>query len=78
MGLSGAWVRARIVSPTPAQKKAGQRIRLNTLALAVVDARRKRDTLIAEMSADGWSLREIADAAGLSHSAIAKIVRRDG
>lgn len=35
-----------------------------------------RDELIVEAHKDGHSLRTIAEAAGLSHTAIAKIVER--
>ena len=36
----------------------------------------KRDRLIRSARADGYSLRAIADAAGLTHTAIAKICAR--
>lgn len=36
----------------------------------------KRDRLIREARAEGLALRTIADAAGLSHTAIAKILAR--
>jgi AcrR family transcriptional regulator len=36
----------------------------------------KRDRLIRSARADGHSLRAIADAAGLSHTAVAKILAR--
>ena len=36
----------------------------------------KRDTLIRDARSEGLSLRKIADACGLSHTAIAKIVDR--
>jgi len=54
---------------TPGQKvqKAGARYRR---ALA------ERDTAIREAAAAGTSLRDIGYAAGLSHTAIAKILKR--
>ena len=36
----------------------------------------KRDRLVREARSEGQSLRSIADAAGLSHTAIAKILAR--
>lgn len=38
-----------------------------------------RDRLLAEMVADGrWSLRRLGQLAGLSHAAVAKIVKAQG
>jgi lambda repressor-like predicted transcriptional regulator len=37
----------------------------------------KRDRLVREARDEGLSLRAIADAAGLSHTAIAKILERN-
>jgi lambda repressor-like predicted transcriptional regulator len=37
----------------------------------------RRDRLIIQMRAEGASLREIATAADLSHTAVAKILTRD-
>lgn len=36
-----------------------------------------RDASIRKASAAGWSLRDIAEASGLSHMGISKIVNRD-
>jgi len=36
----------------------------------------ERDQFIRDAHAAGWSLRAIGDAAGLSHTAVAKIVKR--
>lgn len=36
----------------------------------------KRDRLIREARKEGWSLRAIGEAAGLTHTAIAKILAR--
>ena len=38
----------------------------------------ERDRLIRLMHAEGASLRQIAAVAGMSHGAIAKIVKREG
>jgi lambda repressor-like predicted transcriptional regulator len=40
------------------------------------EATERRDTLIRQMRAEGSTLRSIAEAAGLSHTAIVKIVSR--
>ena len=37
----------------------------------------KRDAAICAAHAEGMSLRDIADAVGLSHTGVAKIVRRN-
>lgn len=40
------------------------------------EATLRRDELIRQMRAEGSSLRSIADAAGLTHPAIVKILRK--
>jgi lambda repressor-like predicted transcriptional regulator len=57
-------------------RQVHQRIALNTVTLDLKKARTKRDKLIREMHTDGWSLREIAEAAGLSHGGVKKIIDR--
>lgn len=64
------------MTPTPAQKRVGQRVRMNTLTLKLQSVREERDTLIRQMSADGWSLREIAATTDLSHAGVKKIIER--
>lgn len=44
----------------------------------VREATARRDSLIRQLHDEGASLRQIAEAAGLSHTAIAKILRRGG
>lgn len=56
-------------------------LRTTTRTLARHDTRRaslvaQRDALIVAAVAAGHSLRSVADAAGLSHVAVAKICRR--
>ncbi len=46
-------------------------------ALKAVEWTRKRDALIRDAHTSGLSLRTIAAQAGLSHTAIAKIVERE-
>lgn len=41
------------------------------------EATARRDTLIRDMRSEGASLRAIAEAAGLTHTAVAKIVARE-
>lgn len=45
-------------------------------ARLVVEWTRDRDRLIGELRQAGYSLRDIAGIVGLSHTAIAKILRR--
>ena len=49
---------------------------VKTWAATVRAAVERRDKAIRDMRAEGASLREIAGAAGLSHSAVAKILDR--
>ena len=51
--------------------------RLQDAAFEARQATEKRDRLIVELRQRGVSLRQIGEAAGLSHAAIAKIERRD-
>jgi DNA invertase Pin-like site-specific DNA recombinase len=55
---------------------------LATQSRRIREATARRDELIREMRAEGYPLRTIAEAAGLSHQAIMKIVgkaaRNDG
>lgn len=55
---------------TPETKKA-----LTTAGRKVAEWTIERDRLIRQAHADGGSLREIGEAAGLSHTAVAFIVR---
>ncbi len=41
------------------------------------EATERRDELIGQMRAEGEALRTIADAAGLSHTAIAKVLAKN-
>jgi DNA-binding Lrp family transcriptional regulator len=50
---------------------------LKQKAQAVTRAHQARDASIREAIKDGMSLREVADAVGLSHTAVANIVRRE-
>lgn len=49
---------------------------LSRVSRRVRDSTTERDRLIQELREDGYSLRAIAQAAGLSHTAIAKILAR--
>jgi hypothetical protein len=51
--------------------------RLQDIAYEAREATEKRDRLIVELRRRGVSLRQIGDAAGLTHAAIARIERRD-
>jgi hypothetical protein len=51
--------------------------RLQDVAYEAREATEKRDRLIVELRRRGVSLRQIGDAAGLTHAAIARIERRD-
>ena len=50
--------------------------RLTRAAWRARQATLERDAVICELRVKGVSLRQIAEAAGLSHTAIAKIVHR--
>jgi lambda repressor-like predicted transcriptional regulator len=50
---------------------------LEEAAASVAAHEARRVALILEAHAAGWSLRTIAQAAGLSHQTIANIVRRE-
>jgi len=52
----------------------GDRKVVMTWASKARQATAKRDAAIHQMRAEGASLRDIGDAAGLSHSAVAKIL----
>jgi len=58
----------------PARRSLGHDV--TRWANAAEDAIARRDEAIVSMRADGASLREIAEAAGLSHGGVAKIIRR--
>jgi hypothetical protein len=51
--------------------------RLQDIAYEAREATEKRDRLIVKLRRRGVSLRQIGDAAGLTHAAIARIERRD-
>lgn len=51
-------------------------VALQTAVREMLAARRKRDRLIIQCHADGASLREIAQLAGLSHAGVKKIIER--
>lgn len=65
-----------VVSPSSTSTPAAQKVADE--AARVRQATADRDKAIVAMHADGGSLREIGDAAGLSHTAIAKILVREG
>jgi DNA invertase Pin-like site-specific DNA recombinase len=50
--------------------------RLTFAGKQVREATRVRDNLIRDMRSEGCSLRQIAAAAGLSHTAVAKILAK--
>lgn len=45
-------------------------------AVKLADARVERDNAVRDAYERGYSLREIADAAGLSHAGVKKIIER--
>jgi DNA invertase Pin-like site-specific DNA recombinase len=59
--------------PVPVRGAAEQ---LSEVSRQARDTLVLRDQLVRQMRADGASLRQIAEAAGLSHSAIARILAR--
>ena len=55
---------------------AATRKSLSRAARMAREWRAKRDTLIAQAVADGASLREVADAVDLAHSAVDRIAKK--
>jgi DNA invertase Pin-like site-specific DNA recombinase len=53
-----------------------QRINVHSWAKKAREATAARDEAIRQMRAEGATLREIAAAAGLTHTAIARIIER--
>jgi hypothetical protein len=52
--------------------------RVRRAARQIVDATGRRDQAMRDMRAEGATLREIAEAAGLTHTGVRKILARDG
>ena len=48
-------------------------VRQASLVATADRARVRRDELIRQLRAEGWTLRDIAQGAGISHNAVAKI-----
>ena len=51
---------------------------LAEVAERLVDLHRDRDRLIVAARAEGFTLREIGEACGLSHPGVSKILQREG